>query len=175
MLQEQIKPKKPILKLADTLSDGDSNEIDEKDGPINLFDAGGNKKSQTTLLIEIGEKHLLFHDDTNDAFVEITKHKIKKTIPVRSRDFRELLSFELYKLTAKGANATAIADAIATLEAKAKFSGDKLATAVRVLWLVFRKQVHRLKFYRKYRGGDVLKRNYKQINHPVLNSATSRE
>ncbi len=30
--------------------------------------------------------------------------------------------------------------------------------------LVFRKQVHRLKFYRKYRGDDVLRRNYKQIN-----------
>ncbi len=31
-------------------------------------------------------------------------------------------------------------------------------------WLVFRKQVHRLKFYRKYSGDDVLRRNYKQIN-----------
>ncbi len=30
--------------------------------------------------------------------------------------------------------------------------------------LVFRKQVHRLKFYRKYRGDDVLRGNYKQIN-----------
>ena len=30
--------------------------------------------------------------------------------------------------------------------------------------LVFRKQVHRLKYYSKYRGDDVLKRNYKQID-----------
>ena len=30
--------------------------------------------------------------------------------------------------------------------------------------LVFRKQVHRLKFYNKCRGDDVLRRNYKQIN-----------
>ncbi len=34
---------------------------------------------------------------------------------------------------------------------------------VPVVLLVFRKQVHRLKFYRKYRGDDVLRRNYKQV------------
>jgi hypothetical protein len=35
---------------------------------------------------------------------------------------------------------------------------------VMFFYLVFRKQVHRLRFYNRDRGDDALKRNYKQID-----------
>lgn len=90
------------------------------------------KKSQATLLIEIGQQGQLFHDCNGDAYAEIERDNIKATYKIRSRDYREYLSYRLYELTEKGANSNAIGDAIATLEAAAKFNGAQVIIAVRV-------------------------------------------
>ena len=120
------------VNAIDNLPDNDNNGIQENNETILLKDVDGKLKSQFTLLIEIGLKTLLFHDDTGDGFAEVIKEQIRITMPIRSKDFREHLSFELFNLIKKGASTTAITDAIATLEARAKFNGDKLIIAIRV-------------------------------------------
>ncbi len=106
---------------------GKSSEFD-----ISVFDSDGKKKSQATLLIEIGMNGLLFHDVNRDAYVEIKSGGVFKTFKVRSRDYKEYLGHELFKLIDKGANSTAITDAINTLEAVAKHDGDEFPVAIRV-------------------------------------------
>jgi len=98
---------------------------------INLTDNDDRKKSQATLLIEIGRKGLLFHCQAGDAYTEVNQSGVFKTFKVRSKDYREYLSHELYLLTKKGANNNAITDALATLEARAKFDGKLIPVAVR--------------------------------------------
>jgi len=100
---------------------------------INLYDENDKKKSQSTLMIEIGEQGYLFHDDNMDAYAEFERDGIKSTMAIRSKEFTEFLSHELYLLTAKGANAPAITDAKNTLEAKSKYNGNQAVTAVRAL------------------------------------------
>ena len=99
---------------------------------ISLFDEDGQKKSQSTLLIEIGMLGMLFHDENRNAYAEVKQGDIKEVYKVRSRDYREYLGHELYKLIGKGANATSILDAINTLEAVAKHDGEQKPVAIRV-------------------------------------------
>lgn len=98
---------------------------------LSEFDDEGKKKSQSTLLIEIGTFGNLFHDDNGDAYAEIDRNGVKMTMKIRSKEYIEYLSHSLYVATDKGANASAITDAKNTLEAKAKFSGNKAVCAVR--------------------------------------------
>jgi len=98
---------------------------------IKLVDDEDKKKSQATIIIEIGQEGFLFHDCNNEAYSEVKLGNIKATYKVRSRDYREFLSHSLYELTEKGANNNAITDAIATLEAAAKFNGQHFVIAVR--------------------------------------------
>lgn len=99
---------------------------------ISLFDDDGAKKSQTVLLIEIGQRGLLFHDASMDAYCETSVGAILKTYNVRSKDFKEYLGYCLYRLTGKGASSTAITDAINTLEAAGKHDGPLKTVAIRV-------------------------------------------
>ena len=101
-------------------------------GGLSLFDSEGRKKSQAALLIEIGKKALLFHDSSLNAYAEIEQDGVKSSMPIRSREFKEYLGHELYKLTEKGASSNAVRDAISTLEAVAKFDGEMKTVAVRV-------------------------------------------
>ncbi len=104
---------------------------DGKYTSISLVEDDGRKKSQSTLLIEIGSQGKLFHDANGDAFSEIDRDGIKVTMKIRSKEYVEFLSHSLYELTEKGANASAITDAKNTLEAKAKFKGAQAVSAVR--------------------------------------------
>ncbi len=106
-------------------------DLNAADNTIRLCGPDDKKKSQSEILIEIGSTAELFHDDSNDAFAEINKNAIKATLAVRSKDFREYLSHEFYTLTEKGASASAMVDAINTLEAQAKFGGVKKTVCIR--------------------------------------------
>ncbi len=102
-----------------------------KQTTIILSDGDEKKKSQATLLIEIGQQGKLFHCSSGDAYTEIILSDVKATLKIRSREYKEYLSHKLYKLTDKGANSNAISDSIATLEAEAKFNGREVTIAVR--------------------------------------------
>ncbi len=106
-------------------------DIREAKKKINLTDNDDRKKSQATLLIEIGKQGLLFHCPANEAYSEVNQKGVFKTFKVKSKDYREYLSHKLYELTQKGANNNAMGDALATLEAMAKFDGKEIIVAVR--------------------------------------------
>lgn len=118
-----------LKKIDDEIAE--ENKAQEK---ISLYDEYEKKKSQATLLIEIGQQGKLFHCNSGDAYTEIMLNDVKATLKIRSREYKEYLSHKLYKLTDKGANSNAISDAIATLEASAKYSGDEIIVAVRTFY-----------------------------------------
>ena len=89
---------------------------------ISIFDDDGKKKSQSTLLIEIGQKHPLFHCQNRDGYTVIGSNNA--VMPLKSLDFKDHLSHEFFKLTGKGCNRTSIADALSTLESIAKFNNE---------------------------------------------------
>ena len=97
------------------------------DDDIKLFDDEGGKKSQSTLLIDIGKQFKLFHDDNRDAYAEVGN----AVYSLRSKDFKELLGHGFYKLTGKGCNTNAVSDAINTLEAIAKHTGGEHTVHIR--------------------------------------------
>jgi len=100
---------------------------------IDFFDENGKKKSQATLLIELGQKNKLFHDNQGDGFAEVRlDNRVNATFKIRSKDFKNYLSHELFKLTGQGANSNAVNDAISTLEAVAKFKGQEHIVATRL-------------------------------------------
>jgi hypothetical protein len=119
---EQTKAKPKIRTVAYEELPGVKLDATEQ---ISLFDDNGGKKSQSTLLIEIASQHTLFHCPQKDAYIEISDQGITKILPLRTKDFRELLGHEFFKLTGKGANTTAISDALNTLEAIAKHKGEE--------------------------------------------------
>jgi len=108
-----------------------SNERLVQASEISLYDDNDKKKSQATLLIEIGSLGKLFHDVNKDAHCEVIFNNVAITMLVRSKEFVEYLSHQLYALTGKGASNTAITDAKVTLESKAKFDGKQIDVAIR--------------------------------------------
>jgi len=88
---------------------------------ISLFDNDGAKKSQATLLIEIGQQFELFHCPNKEAYAQIGK----QVLSVASKAFKDKLSHEFFTLTGKGCNGKAIADALATLESIAKYDSPE--------------------------------------------------
>ena len=90
---------------------------------IDLFD-GDKQKSASTLLIEIGCLFGLFHDEDRNGYAIVSNGTIKQVIRLRSEEFKEHLSNYYYTIKQKGAHTNALQDALNTLEAKAKFSGE---------------------------------------------------
>ncbi len=103
--------------------------VNKQKPKIKLTDNDDKKKSQSTVLIEIGKQFKLFHDDNKDAYAEISGNVV---YPLRSKEFKELLSHDFFKLADKGCNTNAVSDAINTLEAVAKHQGEKHPVHIRV-------------------------------------------
>lgn len=103
--------------------------VNKQKPKIKLTDNDDKKKSQSTVLIEIGKQFKLFHDDNKDAYAEISGNVV---YPLRSKEFKELLSHDFFKLADKGCNTNAVSDAINTLEAIAKHQGEKHPVHIRV-------------------------------------------
>ncbi|NOZ82569.1 MAG: hypothetical protein GXN98_01940 [Euryarchaeota archaeon] len=87
-------------------------------------------------LIELGlERFILFRDEHNKAFAAVKLNgKSIAVMPVRSRDFRNLLHRLLWEREGRAANPEAISSAIATLEAIACFEGEQHRLSLRVAW-----------------------------------------
>jgi len=72
-------------------------------------------------LVEIGAEQHLFADEDGSAFMQVQSDGHKEIYQIESQQAREWLAAEFYRRTAKGANRGAVADAVATLGANAKF------------------------------------------------------
>jgi len=97
---------------------------------IALVNDNGRRRAQADLLLDLGQRHELFHDAGGDAFAEADTGTRRAVFAVDSTDYREELGREFYELTGRGCNRNALADATATLAAIAKY--DKPQHAV---WL----------------------------------------
>ena len=98
---------------------------------IKLYDEDDRKKSQSTLLIEIATSFALFHDPDRRAYAEVSHKTHTEILQVRDRDFKELISHKFFRLTGKGANATALSDSLSTIEAIAKHDNPKHSIHIR--------------------------------------------
>lgn len=86
-------------------------DLDERERP----------KGIAQQLIEIGAEQHLFADRDGVAYVQVHVGGHKEVYPIESQQTREWLAAELFRRTERGANRNAVADAIATLSANAKF------------------------------------------------------
>ena len=90
---------------------------------ISPFEEDGKRKSKSTILIEIGCKYELFHDEIGEGYVTITGKNHKETWPIRSRKFAELLADKYFALTERGVSKNTISDTMDTLCGKARVHG----------------------------------------------------
>ncbi|MDP3010730.1 MAG: hypothetical protein Q8N30_16885 [Methylococcales bacterium] len=119
---EKPKPSIDLSTAIDPTQDGIKTRID-------LFDNNGKRKSQATLLIEIGQLNALFHCQNKNGYTCIVG---KAVMALKSSGYKEYLSHELFKLTGIGCNRNAITDALDTLESIAKFNNPMHDVYMRV-------------------------------------------
>lgn len=119
---EKPKPRIDLSIAIDPTQDGIKTRID-------LFDNNGKRKSQATLLIEIGQLNALFHCQNKNGYTCIAG---KAVMALKSSSYKEYLSHEVFKLTGIGCNRNAITDALDTLESIAKFNNPMHDVYMRV-------------------------------------------
>ncbi len=114
--------------------DGDGSQ-DLPDAPrsdsltVSIITAEGKPRPQAAVLIDIGHQHGLFHDPGGEAYARLGNGAV---YAIGASEYREILSGEFYKLTGKGASRNALADAVNTLAAIAKYEGDAARVFLRV-------------------------------------------
>lgn len=96
-----------------------------------LRDVGLNR-NQASTLIDMGRHHHLFHDEGGDAYAEITGIKGKRVLAVSASEYRDLLGHEYFRTTGKAASRGALAEAVNTLAAIAKYDGSPEPVFLRV-------------------------------------------
>jgi hypothetical protein len=89
---------------------------------ISLYD-DDRPKSQATVLTEIGLQHHLFHDRDGEAFARIAVGGHSEVFRIAGSEYHDMLGRVYYLLSQKGARKSAIADAIATITASARYEG----------------------------------------------------
>ncbi len=93
---------------------------------------GAQRPSMTTALINIGLHATLFHTPEGEPHASIKVANHRETWPIRSRSFRRWLAHGYYESEGRGANAQAMQDALAVLEARAVFDAEEHAVFVRL-------------------------------------------
>lgn len=104
---------------------GGSERDDQFVGGIRIKDKKGNLLSQASILTNIGMRHKLFHDEGGDAYAQFGAKGRIQVLPIGSSDHRDVLASEFYRILRKGPSRNAVADAISTLTAAAKFDGER--------------------------------------------------
>ncbi len=117
----------PLQEEADALA-GNADKI-------SLFDDEGKRKSQSTVLVDLCAGLKLFHDADSNCYAIIQKPDHHEVWPIQSRAFKNWLSHEYFVLSGQGARAAAIADALATVEAKALHHAEQCEVFQRVAWM----------------------------------------
>ncbi len=124
-----------FLASGHTLDDVIALATDEVKAPVLEAEDGqfdDTRKSQATILVELAGQAELFCDGLRDAYASFQFAGHRETWPVRSSGFRRWLAREFYLRTRSAANSSAIADALAVIEARAQFDGDERAVSLRV-------------------------------------------
>jgi hypothetical protein len=99
--------------------------------PVTLFDEEGKRKSQSTLLVELGNQCKLFHDSEGAGYAVTTVDTHYECWKLRTKGFKEWLRKKFFELTSKGCSSKALQDAVETLEAKAKYDNEERKVHIR--------------------------------------------
>ncbi len=129
-MRDVIEETNRLEKLADEIVERQGGE--ELNTNLSLYDDQGHKKSLATLLIELAGECKFFHDPEGSGYAIVTRDGVREIWPIRSTAFKQWLSGAFFKLSAKGCNNNAIADALNTLEARAVHEGKEATIHLRV-------------------------------------------
>lgn len=103
---------------------------EELETPADNVDAG--QGAARDILVNLADKAVLWHDLDRNSFATIFGSDHSENWPIKSPTFRDWMTGEYYKVTQKAPSSQALTDALATIKAKAKFSGMRHETALRV-------------------------------------------
>lgn len=99
---------------------------------ISLFDDHGQRKTQATVLTEIGQRDHLFRDADGEAFARVVVGDHAEVFRLAGTEYRDLLCRAYFQLSGAGANRNAVADAVSTLIAMARYAGPVEQVHLRV-------------------------------------------
>ena len=89
-------------------------------------------ETQSSQLMKLAQDVELFHTPDSDAFATVSVNSHKETLSLRSRDFRDWLSFRHWKAESSMPSTQAVQDAINGLSGQARFEGKTKAVHLRV-------------------------------------------
>jgi len=98
--------------------------------PVEENDEG--RSSQRDKLIACAANADLWHDADGTGYATLAEREHAEHHLLRSKGFRDWLRYRFYKQSKGAPGAQAMQDAIATLEAKARFEGEEHTPAVRI-------------------------------------------
>ena len=126
------------------------------------------KESQSTQIIAqaASDEVVLFHSPTGEAYASVGANRHIENWPVRSRGFRDWLTWKYLSAHQKGPSAQALNDAINTIAAKARFGGPEADVFVRLA-------EHDGKIYLDLSDGDwraveIGPRGWRVVNEPPV-------
>jgi hypothetical protein len=90
------------------------------------------RKSQAKALIELAAGVDCFHSPDGHMFVDVRIDGRRQTWPIGSASFRQWLALRMYRTYEKAAGAQAMNDALAVLEARARFDGPERPVNLRI-------------------------------------------
>ena len=105
-------------------------KAERKKAPDEENDEG--RSSQRDRLIACAAAADLWHDADGTGYATLAVREHAEHHLLRSKGFKDWLRYRFYKATNAAPGAQALQDAIATLEAKARFEGEEHAPAVRI-------------------------------------------
>jgi hypothetical protein len=97
---------------------------------VSAVDSEGKPRKQADVLLDIGQTHKLFHDSSGTPYARIrvlapnTNREHLEVHAIETGAYREVLAEAYWCVTRKGCNRNALADAVTTLSALAKFAGE---------------------------------------------------
>lgn len=128
-------------KVRSTIASGLNAGID-KPRDLSHLDAHGSKSetqggrkqpSQSDLLLELAEKARLFHNQDGEGYACVPVGDRWETYKISNgKGFRGWLTGEYYKARRSAPNAQSLSEALATLEARAKYEGEPRQVFVRL-------------------------------------------
>ena len=107
------------------------------DRVLKLFDEArtpstGKRDSQSQILASVADEVELLHTPQGEGYARVGVGQHYETWILRSKGFRQWLTRRFYQISGKPPGVQALQDAIALLEARARFEGAELPLSVRV-------------------------------------------
>jgi hypothetical protein len=122
------------IAAAAGVDDNDADKkVDEADKKVDEFVEKDERKSQSTLLVELAAVAELWHTSGQEtAYATLPVKEHREHCPIRSRTFRRWLGRQFFEQYGKAPSSQALQDATTVLEGQAIFDGPDFPVFVRV-------------------------------------------